>query len=633
MNEQILKYCKDNYLKSNINKEYAILIKGKWGCGKTYFVKEKLLKEAYGEKFEKNIIWLSIYGLSNIEQVKQKLYEKCHPVLTNKITKFVLAVAKSTLNCKAGIDVNNDNKVELNFSLEDFVVTDNDKAIKTKKVIIVDDIERSSISACELLGFFSDFILEKGLNVIFIGNIEEIKQNNNGDIKKNSDFDRTKEKIIGHEFEIKPDIDSALDSFISEIKLSSYSSKLKKTIAEVRKVLHMDNMRTLRQSLIQLKEIITILEKGANTKKIDESYLTRLIKVFFIIFFQKCSDNIKKDDINDALYAFFNKNKSFKEYSESSTSASEYDKMLDSMGSHDYTQQKNLPLCNIIASLVFDGLYDEKSIINDYKEKTNIKDNRTSLEKLKSSWWNYSDTEFKSLYDDLKEDFNGKKILNPVELINCLQLELDFSINKLITDGLEKIEQKFLTYIQDNKSKMGIISNIDFSLINIIYHEENKDNNKRKNEIMGKIENLLKENNSLLLENEIKVKILEWLNSDVNQLIRNIYIVNGENKYNNFPILKNLNMKEFFTLLEKKDYETQKYILSAFQERYQIEYRNGKLKKEYYPDIEKIKELCDYYVADVKALALSPENYRKKLFASLYTKLYDWMEEQKSNNQ
>ena len=37
MNEHIENYCID-YIESEFNPQFAILIKGEWGCGKTYFI-------------------------------------------------------------------------------------------------------------------------------------------------------------------------------------------------------------------------------------------------------------------------------------------------------------------------------------------------------------------------------------------------------------------------------------------------------------------------------------------------------------------------------------------------------------------------------------------------------------------
>lgn len=50
MNENIITYIKDNYINSKMEPKFAVLIKGDWGCGKTFLVK-KILKENYDNDY------------------------------------------------------------------------------------------------------------------------------------------------------------------------------------------------------------------------------------------------------------------------------------------------------------------------------------------------------------------------------------------------------------------------------------------------------------------------------------------------------------------------------------------------------------------------------------------------------
>lgn len=116
MNEHIISYIKDNYINSQMSPQFAVLVKGDWGCGKTFLVK-KILEETYGKKYEANIIWISVYGLSSIQQLKQKLLKKIHPILTNKVTQFVFNTLKTGIKTSTKIDLNNDEEGDLFFDL------------------------------------------------------------------------------------------------------------------------------------------------------------------------------------------------------------------------------------------------------------------------------------------------------------------------------------------------------------------------------------------------------------------------------------------------------------------------------------------------------------------------------------
>ena len=55
---------------------YALMINGKWGCGKTHFVQNTLIphiKETkYGGK-EKDVNYVSLYGIKNTESITEQL--------------------------------------------------------------------------------------------------------------------------------------------------------------------------------------------------------------------------------------------------------------------------------------------------------------------------------------------------------------------------------------------------------------------------------------------------------------------------------------------------------------------------------------------------------------------------------
>ncbi|MFR2037329.1 MAG: P-loop NTPase fold protein [Anaerobutyricum sp.] len=73
MNEQQIVEEVNRYLVDK-SYQYAILIEGEWGCGKTYFVKNRLTQEI--NNLEKNrgkrkIKYISLYGCKSIDEIKK----------------------------------------------------------------------------------------------------------------------------------------------------------------------------------------------------------------------------------------------------------------------------------------------------------------------------------------------------------------------------------------------------------------------------------------------------------------------------------------------------------------------------------------------------------------------------------
>ena len=79
MNGNIISYIKDNYINSKMDPQFAVLVKGDWGSGKTFLVR-KILEETYGKKYENNVN-LRVVGNPGAEKTKylEAVKKKWHP--------------------------------------------------------------------------------------------------------------------------------------------------------------------------------------------------------------------------------------------------------------------------------------------------------------------------------------------------------------------------------------------------------------------------------------------------------------------------------------------------------------------------------------------------------------------------
>ena len=217
MNQHILELCK-LYLASEKNPEYAILLKGKWGCGKTWFVKEFMQKMIEEENVnEKEIMYISAFGANDIDDLYLRFFQALYPIKSSPLIKYGGRVIKSFAENKIGISFG---EVENKIKSEDL----------KKRLVIIDDIERSDISPTHLFGGLSELIIEDNVRVIFIANEEEYKEKFKGE-KQN--YERIREKIIGYTVEILPNLDKAIDSFIKEFGLDEDIDGVKDIIINV----------------------------------------------------------------------------------------------------------------------------------------------------------------------------------------------------------------------------------------------------------------------------------------------------------------------------------------------------------------------------------------------------------------
>ena len=175
-----------NYVDESIY-DYAVMIDGEWGCGKTYFIKKRLYTEL--EKHEKEkaqnqegykpkgIIYLSLYGVKSLEEVSKQILMESYFVKSGnakgiirkgtEITGKMLPVLFDIIKTKTGLELEAENVSNAAggfFSVKD-------------SILIFDDLERCNCPVNEVLGYINTYVEHEGMKVIIIANQKEIGKN------------------------------------------------------------------------------------------------------------------------------------------------------------------------------------------------------------------------------------------------------------------------------------------------------------------------------------------------------------------------------------------------------------------------------------------------------------------------
>jgi len=173
------------------NTDYALLIDGEWGCGKTFYFKDKLkpeleqLENTNGNKF--NVVYVSLNGLSNISSISNEIISSNFGINEKgKLIKLFYSSSDFIFNATSKL-------LKMDDYLKDTAKIDFAKFINFEnKIICFDDIERISpkLSIIDVLGYINtNFVEHNKIKTLIIGNIKKLKDK--GDFKEKS------EKIIG----------------------------------------------------------------------------------------------------------------------------------------------------------------------------------------------------------------------------------------------------------------------------------------------------------------------------------------------------------------------------------------------------------------------------------------------------
>ena len=244
--ESILDYVRSDYT------DYAIMINGEWGSGKTHFWNNKIRKkieslQLNGKRY--TTIYMSLYGISNLEEISKKIFIETTQLMDKNLRKFMITNVQTTIPeySKTGIDMSNffgvtQNGDKVNYA--EFFSTDD-------KVLCFDDLERANVDVIDILGYINNFVEHDHIKTIIICNEKELstklKSSNlemktfiatylldkQGDLNKTdkpmvekiqdkiehvfdkaNDYERIKEKLIGETFEYAPKFDYIINGIL-----------------------------------------------------------------------------------------------------------------------------------------------------------------------------------------------------------------------------------------------------------------------------------------------------------------------------------------------------------------------------------------------------------------------------------
>ena len=77
--EEFLKY----YYSFEQEPGYAVLLKGKWGTGKTWFITQTLNSLAQQDG---KYLYVSLYGVTSFEEIEDQFFKQLHPLLSFLMT-------------------------------------------------------------------------------------------------------------------------------------------------------------------------------------------------------------------------------------------------------------------------------------------------------------------------------------------------------------------------------------------------------------------------------------------------------------------------------------------------------------------------------------------------------------------
>ena len=506
--ESILNYVRSDYT------DYAIMINGEWGSGKTHFWNHKVRNkieslQLNGKRY--TTIYMSLYGISNLEEISKKIFIETTQLMDKNLKKFMNAKGQTAIPeyAKTGIDM-------ANF----FGVTENGKRVDygeffatDDKVLCFDDLERANVDVIDILGYINNFVEHDHIKTIIICNEKELatklKSSNlemktfiatylldkQGDLDKNdkpmvekirdkieyvfdkaNDYERIKEKLIGETFEYAPQFDYIINGILMRYENDSDLIRfLRENTKIIINTFHRSgtrNLRILKHALNDFKKIYEMVNKSyPNTNY-------RVLQTM-LIFTIAISFEIKSGKIIKDKFVNIENNEEYKAVLVSSRVLMDnrqfYIKEFDN--NYYYNFKAEYRFFKFIEYYVRTRIFSMKIFKRDMEAIINTVD----LEKLPAykrllteEFWKIPDDQFQGVTEEILENLKTGEI----ELVNIVKLYAYFSYfsrKGLINYDIKSIKTQFFNGMNVASLKSSYCDNVEEELNKIAIEEVGED--------------------------------------------------------------------------------------------------------------------------------------------------------------
>ena len=484
--ESILDYVRSDYT------DYAIMINGEWGSGKTYFWNHKIRNkiesmQLNGKRF--TTIYMSLYGISNLEEISKKIFIETTQLMDKNLRKYMTANGQTSIPeyAKTGLDMANFFGVTQNgdkVDYGDFFSTDD-------KVLCFDDLERANVDVIDILGYINNFVEHDHIKTIIICNEKELStkiKNENLEMKtfiatylldkegeltkaekpmvekirekieyvfdKANDYERIKEKLIGETFEYAPEFNYIINGLLMRYENDPDLIRfLRENTNLIISTFHKSgtrNLRILKHSLNDFKKVFTMVNKNyPNTNnRIMQTMLIFTIAISFEIKAGKITKdkfvNIRDNDEYKALLVssrVLNDNRQF------------YIKEFDN--NYYYNFKADYRFFKFIEICVRTRIFDMKTFTNDMEVIRNTVDTDQLpgyKRLLTEEYWKIPDDQFPAIINEIVGDVKEGKL----QLIDIVKIFAYFSY--FIKKGLIDYDMKTIKNIFFNGMNLASLT-------------------------------------------------------------------------------------------------------------------------------------------------------------------------------
>ena len=568
--------------------QYAVMLKGPWGVGKTHFIKR--FRELRKDKH--CFIYVSLNGVANRGQINQQIFRELHPILGSKGMVAVGKALKSIFKATVKIDLDSNNNVSIDAGFPDVDIINWQKLIGDE-IFIFDDLERCVIYPQEIFGYITNIVENDKCKAIVLADIRRIDE---------KIFNTAKEKIFGRILELQPALPEALDEFIAtpiikNDKIAYVESFLKNNKAHIEDVYNLSelkNLRVLRQAIWDFERIWHCATAEQRKNSIA---MLNLMKFFLVFAMEYKSGRLITEDLRARFNAYMKWDKNEGEQPPIAKALKRYTAI-----------ELYIPVLSddLLSDLLEKGIFDQAAISSWLKTSSHFA-KLTDLPTWKqaSQYYWLTDAALEELQAKIESAFDNLEYIKSGELLHIF----GFRIAMSRIDAAGKSPSKTVAENRAYVDKLYKAGHLEMASSGDNWRTDHGYDGYGFVELESpefqKSAAHLKKKRQLALVNSLPASaeaLLAEMRTDPTQFFRRVSPgAHSDDTYSGVPILRHIKPKEFVATVLELEPEGQRVAIASFEGRYARNDPNGPLAVEL-PWVKAVKEEFDARSPDMKPL-------------------------------
>jgi len=574
----------DDYCNLSSPPRFAVLIKGAWGSGKTWFIEQ--YQKSLDDKEVKHL-YVSLYGISNVTEIEDRFFQLLNPIMSSRGMTIAGIIVKGLLKGALKIDLNGDGKDDGNWNIQ-IPNIDLPKKLDNidKSILIFDDLERCNIEVSILLGYINYFVEHNDMKVILIAHEDKLLAN--------VDYLSIKEKMIGKTLSISPVFEDALTLFIENIKDAESRDFLENNFDTIRDLYQKTNYENLRSLNHILFEFSRVFEKLPETVRQHPEALKCILKTLTALSIEIHQGKIVPENISKITTQYSNYLDKRNSNSLSNNTQNQDienrqnpNRLLDDYPFLD--RHQIFPSLNWWTSFLAQGRIDIKELSSSILSSKYFQDNNTP------NWvrlWHFSelsDDAFEELIKEVELDFRNRVYSDHGVITHIVGLFLMLSNVGIYKRTLEDILEDGMKYIDELKN----LNRLEPLWPQYIHSAESKIPESYRNlgfqggetkefEIFRNYLRNSREQAGLEEIPQKAQKLIQIMCEDIFEFHKMICLdhpfgrdsYSEDIKYYNIPVLSFIDVHVFLEKILVMKHDDAQYIFWAFSERYKFDNRN-----------------------------------------------------------